>query len=87
MLEKSKELKESKQSFLIVCDKVEKLKEINKTHLMMMEFMEKKFLALKQIVVDELPYDPVIEHELAFEEFMWAGLERSKLASIIEVNV
>ena len=50
---------------------------------MMMEFMEKKFLALKQIVVDELPYDPVIEHELAFEEFMWAGLERSKLASII----
>ena len=49
----------------------------------MMFSMEKRYLALKQIMSDAIPYEPVVEHEVAFEEFMWVGLDRSKLASII----
>src|SRR4030065_1506472 len=50
---------------------------------MMMFSMEKRYLALKQTMSDGMPYEPVVEHEIAFEEFMWAGLDRSKLASSI----
>ena len=50
---------------------------------MMLQFMGQKHLALKQSISDGIPYEPVIEHELAFEDFMWAGLDRSKLASIM----
>src|SRR4030043_770616 len=82
-MEKVKELKLSKQSFSIMLDEVEKIKTINKNQSLVMVFMEKKHLALKQRVCDGMPYEPVAEHEIALEEFMWAGLDRSKLASII----
>src|SRR4030067_1970618 len=40
-------------------------------------------MKIRDSISDGIPYEPVIEHELAFEEFMWSGLDRSKLASIM----
>ena len=82
-MEKVKELKFSKQSFFMMLDEVDKLKTINKNQSEMMIFMENRYLSLKQSIVDDVPYEPIAEHEVAFREFMWVGLDRSKLASII----
>src|SRR4030042_4968650 len=82
-IKKSIELKIGRKSYLIMADEVDKLITINRSQQMMLQLMGQKHLALKQSISDGIPYEPVIEHELAFEEFMWSGLDRSKLASIM----
>src|SRR4030043_843765 len=82
-IKKSNELKIARRSYLIMADEVNKLRTINRSQQMMLKFMGQKHLALKQSISDGIPYEPVIEHELAFEEFMWSGLDRSNLASIM----
>src|SRR4030065_708148 len=82
-IKKSNELKIARKSYLIMADEVDKLRIINRSQQMMLQFMGQKHLALKQSISDGIPYEPVIEHELAFEEFMWSGLDRRKLASIM----
>src|SRR4030067_2120365 len=82
-IKKSNELKIARKSYLIMVDEVDKLRTINRSQQMMLQFMGQKHLALKQSISDGIPYEPVIEHELAFEEFMWSGLDRSKLTSIM----
>ena len=82
-MKKSNELKIARKSYLIMFDEVDKLRAINRNQQMMLQCMGQKHLALKQSISDGIPYEPVIEHELAFEEFMWSGLDRSKLASIM----
>src|SRR4030043_141188 len=70
-IKKSSELKIARKSYLLIADGVEKLRTINRSQQMMLQFMGQKHLALKQSISDGIPYEPVIEHELAFEEFMW----------------
>src|SRR4030066_839754 len=82
-IKKSNELRISRKSYLIMADEVDKLRTINRSQQMMLQFMGQKHLALKQSISDGIPYEPMIEHELAFEEFMWSGLDRSKLTSIM----
>src|SRR4030065_1063951 len=67
-IKKSNELKIARKSYLIMVDEVDKLRTINRSQQMMLQFMGQKHLALKQSISDGIPYEPVIEHELAFEE-------------------
>src|SRR4030042_1868694 len=82
-IKKSNELKIARKSYLIMADEVDKLRTINRSQQTMLQFMGQKHLTIRQSISDGIQYEPVIEHELAFEEFMWPGLDRSKLASIM----
>src|SRR4030065_984601 len=56
-IKKSNELKIARKSYLIMADEVDKLRTINRSQQMMLQFMGQKHLALKQSISDGIPYE------------------------------